>query len=226
MALRNNAPEKPPLTQFHPSDSPLDWTKTAPSGTNMAVTPASPSPIGKAPVFTIGHSTHPIETFLALLARHRIAMLADVRSFPSSRRWPQFNQAEIQASVEAAGIAYRWMKALGGRRHSTRPDSHHLAWEHPAFRSYADYADTNEFAAGLDALLEAAIISRTAIMCSEGLWWRCHRRIISDHLTVRGWEVRHIMPDGKLAAHSPPDFATIEGGRIVYDGGQRRLKLK
>lgn len=181
---------------------------------------------GKPLIFTIGHSTHPIEAFLALLSMHRIAILGDVRSFPSSRRWPQFNQAELRASVEAAGIAYRWMKALGGRRHSKRDDSPHRAWEHPAFRSYADYADTEEFAAGLAALMRAAEVSRTAIMCSEGLWWRCHRRIISDHLTVRGWDVRHIMPDGKLAAHSPPDFATIDDGRIIYDGGQRELKLK
>ena len=177
-------------------------------------------------IFTVGHSTHPIETFLALLSTHRIALLADVRSFPSSRRWPQFNRAELQASTEAAGIAYRWIKALGGRRHSTRADSPHRAWRHPAFRSYADYADTGEFAAGIDELLAAAVSSRTAIMCSEGLWWRCHRRIISDHLAVRGWEVWHIMPDGKLAAHSPPDFATIEHGRIAYDGGQSELKLK
>lgn len=195
-------------------------------GKNEIVTSVSSSRIAQALIFTIGHSTHPIETFLALLAQHRIELLADVRSFPSSRRWPQFNQAELQASLESAGIAYKWMKALGGRRRSTRADSPHQAWEHPAFRSYADYADTDEFAAGLDALLDAAIFSRTAIMCSEGLWWRCHRRIVSDYLTARGYEVRHIMPDGKPAAHAPPDFATIENGRIIYDGGQRRLKLK
>jgi uncharacterized protein (DUF488 family) len=187
------------------------------------VTSASPQRIG--PIFTIGHSTHPIEIFLALLAGHQIALLADVRSFPSSRRWPQFNQAELRGSVETAGIAYQWMKALGGRRHSKRADSPHHAWEHPAFRSYADYADTAEFSGGLDELLEAATRSPTAIMCSEGLWWRCHRRIISDHFAIRGWDVRHIMPDGKLAAHSLPDFATVTGGGVIYDGGQRALKL-
>jgi uncharacterized protein (DUF488 family) len=180
----------------------------------------------KPVIFTIGHSTHPAEIFLGLLGRHQIELLADVRSFPSSRRWPQFNQAALQASVESAGIAYQWMKALGGRRHSKGADSPHLAWEHPAFRSYADYADTADFDDGLAALIEAAGKSRTAIMCSEGLWWRCHRRIISDHLTVREWDVRHIMPEGKLAAHMLPDFASIDGGRIVYDGGQRPLNLK
>lgn len=177
-------------------------------------------------LFTIGHSTHPIETFIGLLSAHRIAMLVDVRSYPSSRRWPQFNQAELQRSLEQAGVAYRWAKALGGRRSSKRSDSPHSAWEHPAFRAYADYAETVEFANGLSELMQAAREARTVIMCSEGLWWRCHRRIIADHLTVRGWEVAHVMPVGKLAAHVLPDFASVDGERIVYDGGQRSLTLK
>ena len=177
-------------------------------------------------LYTIGHSTHPIETFIGLLTAHEIALLIDVRSYPSSRRWPQFNQMELQASVESAGVAYRWFKSLGGRRHSRRADSPHSAWEHPAFRSYADYTETPEFEGGLKELMQAALAVRTAIMCSEGLWWRCHRRIISDHLTVRGWDVRHIMPDGKLATHALAEFATVLENRIVYDGGQQSLKLK
>ena len=177
-------------------------------------------------LFTIGHSTHPIETFIGLLSARTIGLLIDVRSYPSSRRWPQFNQVELQRSLEGAGITYRWAKALGGRRHSKRADSPHGAWEHPAFRSYADYTDTPEFEAGLKELMQAALEVRTAIMCSEGLWWQCHRRIISDHLTVRGWQVTHIMPNGKLVAHVLPDFATVNVNRIVYDGGQQSLKLK
>jgi uncharacterized protein (DUF488 family) len=177
-------------------------------------------------LFTIGHSTHPIETFLGLLAAHQIALLADVRSYPSSRRWPQFNQTELQRSLEEARIGYRWCPSLGGRRHSKRVDSPHSAWEHPAFRSYADYTETPEFEAGLKELMRAAHEIRTAIMCSEGLWWRCHRRIISDHLTMRRWEVMHIMPDGKLTTHVLPEFATVTDDRIVYDGGQQSLKLK
>jgi len=177
-------------------------------------------------LFTIGHSTHPIETFIGLLSAHRIALLFDVRSYPSSRRWPQFNQAELQRSLEGAGIEYRWAKALGGRRSSKRIDSPHTAWEHPAFRAYADYTETTEFAAGLAELTRAALEARAAIMCSEGLWWRCHRRIVSDHLTVRGWEMAHVMPDGKLATHALPDFATVDAERIVYDGGQGSLTLK
>jgi uncharacterized protein (DUF488 family) len=182
---------------------------------------AGPSPI----ICTIGHSTHPIETLVGLLAQHEIATLADVRAFPSSRRWPQFNQGDLQRSVEHAGIAYKWFKALGGRRSSKRPDSPHTAWRIPAFRSYADYTETAEFAAGLEELIAIASASRVAIMCSEGLWWRCHRRIISDQLRVRGWEVRHILPDGKLTVHSLADFASVNDGRIVYDGGQQSLKL-
>jgi uncharacterized protein (DUF488 family) len=177
-------------------------------------------------LFTIGHSTHPIETFLALLGTPRISALADVRSYPSSRRWPQFNQTQLQRSLEEVGIGYRWCPALGGRRRSKRVDSPHSAWEHPAFRFYADYTETPEFETGLNELTQAASEVRTAIMCSEGLWWRCHRRIIADHLTVRGWEVIHVMPDGKLTTHALAEFAIVNGDRIVYDGGQQALKLK
>ncbi|HVN63355.1 MAG TPA: DUF488 domain-containing protein, partial [Candidatus Binataceae bacterium] len=142
---------------------------------------------------------------------------ADVRSFPSSRRWPQFNQAALEDSLSAAGIEYLWIKRLGGRRHSTATDSPHTGWEHPAFRSYADYTDNPDFAAGLNHLIEAARRARTAYMCSEGLWWRCHRRIISDHLLIRGWNVEHIMPDGKLRSHEIAPFARVERDRIIYE---------
>jgi uncharacterized protein (DUF488 family) len=169
-------------------------------------------------LYTTGHSTHPIETFLGLLAQHEIATLVDVRSFPGSRRWPQFNQDQLKASVEGAGVSYEWFKILGGRRHSSLRDSPHSAWQHAAFRSYADYADTTEFAAGIEQLSELAAARPSVIMCSEGLWWRCHRRLIADHMTVRGWHVLHIMPDGKLAEHSLPDFARVDQTRIIYDG--------
>ncbi len=177
-------------------------------------------------LFTIGHSTHPIERFLELLGMHRVALLTDVRSFPSSRRWPHFNQADLARSLERAGLEYRWMKSLGGRRHGVRPDTPHTAWTHPAFRSYADYMESEEFAAGLGELTGFASGVRTAIMCSEGLWWRCHRRIISDNLVIRGWTIEHIMPDGKLTAHRLAEFASVDDGRLIYDGGQARLNLK
>ncbi|MGH7880581.1 MAG: DUF488 family protein [Candidatus Binataceae bacterium] len=176
-------------------------------------------------LYTVGHSTHPIEVFLELLARHEIAILADVRSFPASRRWPQFNQAALQQAVAAAGREYRWCQALGGRRHSQQSKSSHSAWKVSAFRAYADYADGREFAVGLADLIASANAGRTAIMCSEGLWWRCHRRIISDQMTIRRWSVAHILPDGKLAAHVLPEFARLSDGRLIYDGGQPTLKL-
>jgi uncharacterized protein (DUF488 family) len=152
------------------------------------------------------------------LSEHRIAIVADVRSFPSSKRWPHFNQVELSSALERMGIEYRWLKELGGRRHSKRKDSPHTAWELPAFRAYADYTETADFDLGLRALTEIGAGSRTAYMCSEGLWWRCHRRIVSDHLAVRGWDVEHIMPDGKLKPHVVAPFARVADGRIVYDG--------
>jgi uncharacterized protein (DUF488 family) len=177
-------------------------------------------------LYTIGHSTHPIEAFLGLLTQHEIAILLDVRSFPGSRRWPQFNRDELKALVEQAGLRYEWCKPLGGRRHSSASHSPHSAWQHAAFRAYAEYADTAEFTAAIEHLCGIAVAGRSAIMCSEGLWWRCHRRIISDSMTARGWEVRHIMPDGKLVPHVLADFATVRAGRVIYDGGQHALNLK
>ena len=172
-------------------------------------------------IFTIGHSTHPIERFLELLSEHRIAIVADVRSYPSSKRWPQFNQAELSSALERAGIEYRWLQELGGRRHSKRNDSPHSAWELPAFRAYADYTESADFEHGLRELIQTATGAQAAYMCSEGLWWRCHRRIVSDHLAIQGWDVEHIMPDGKLKPHVLAPFARIVDGRIVYDGASK-----
>jgi uncharacterized protein (DUF488 family) len=176
-------------------------------------------------LYTIGHSTHPIEEFIGLLKEQRIAVLADVRSYPSSRRWPQFNQDALRGRLEETEIEYRWLKLLGGRRRVKPGDSLHTAWKIAAFRAYADYADGADFVAGLNELMEIANRRRTAIMCSEGLWWRCHRRIISDHLTVRGWGIEHILPSGKLAEHELPEFASVQAGRLLYDGGQSALRL-
>ena len=168
-------------------------------------------------IFTIGHSTHPIEDFLALLSQHKIAALADVRSYPSSKRWPHFNQEELSRALGRVNIEYRWMKSLGGRRKSKDETSAHTAWQIPAFRAYADYADSADFRTALEELIALAERRITSYMCSEGLWWRCHRRIISDHLIVRGWSVMHIMPTGKLVEHALPDFARVKNDRLVYD---------
>jgi uncharacterized protein (DUF488 family) len=169
-------------------------------------------------LYTIGHSTHPIEIFTSLLLRHEVRLLIDVRAFPASRRWPQFNRDELKAALERTEIFYRWCQRLGGRRRLLPHESPHRAWHHAAFRSYADYADGAQFAGALARLSELAATQTSVIMCAEGLWWRCHRRIIADHMTARGWEVRHIMPDGDLATHSLPRFARIDGQRIIYDG--------
>jgi uncharacterized protein (DUF488 family) len=173
-------------------------------------------------IYSIGHTTHPIERFLELLRTHRIAVLADVRAFPGSRRYPQFNSAELERSVAEHEIRYRWFKQLGGRRHQVRPDSPHVAWQNPAFRSYADYTDTADFQEGLDGLLQEAAGAATAFMCAEGLWWRCHRRLISDRLVAIGHRVRHIMPDGSLVDHELPSFAALIDGRLIYSGPSER----
>ena len=168
-------------------------------------------------IYSLGHSTHPIEKIIGLLKQHQIATLADIRAFPGSRRYPQFGRQALNDSLAEVDIEYVSMTALGGRRRSKTADSPHSAWTVSAFRAYADYADTEKFANALRELEDRASTARLAYMCSEGLWWRCHRRIVSDHLIVRGWQVNHIMPDGKLAEHKLPDFARIEDGVLIYD---------
>ena len=147
----------------------------------------------------------------------------DVRSFPGSRRWPQFNQEPLAQALGRAGVEYRWTEKPG--RTSSQQTSRFAAHGMDGRRvsivcgPYREY----EFAEGLDQLIELRPSARTAMMCSEGLWWQCHRRIVSDQMTVRGWNVEHIMPDGKLTAHRLPEFASVVDGRIVYDGGQPPL---
>jgi uncharacterized protein (DUF488 family) len=151
--------------------------------------------------FTIGHSTHPIEQFVALLERHGIQVLCDVRRFPGSRRNPQFNVGPLRDSLAGAGIAYEWVgEELGGRRRPSR-SAGESPWRVAAFRGYAEYMETPEFAGGLERLEELARERRTAIMCAEGDWRRCHRRLIADALTERWWRVVHIRPDGRTEEH-------------------------
>lgn len=171
-----------------------------------------------AVLHTIGHSTHAIEDFLGLLRQHQIALLVDVRSYPSSKRWPHFNQEALRESVERVGIEYQWLKGLGGRRRSV-VESINDGWEHSAFRAYADYIATAEGQAALSELIELAATKRSANMCSEGLWWQCHRRIISDYMMVREWEIVHIMPDGKPSPHRLTPFAIERKGVIEYRSG-------
>jgi uncharacterized protein (DUF488 family) len=154
-------------------------------------------------VFTIGHSTHPIERFVELLRAHGVEVLCDVRRFPGSRRNPQFNSGALRESLGSAGIAYEPSgDELGGRRKASKvPHGPSAVWRNDAFRGYAEYMETPEFAAGLERLEELALESRAAIMCAEGDWHRCHRRLISDALTRGDWRVIHIRPDGRTEEH-------------------------
>jgi uncharacterized protein (DUF488 family) len=174
---------------------------------------------GVATIYTIGHSNLGAEAFFDRLAAAGVGGLADVRAFPGSRRHPQFGREALETSCRAHDFAYRWMPALGGRRRAAAMASPHVAWQVPAFRHFADYTDTAEFAAALGDLMQVASILPTAILCAEALWWQCHRRLIADRLLVAGWQVLHVGAWAKPAAHQLPDFARLVDGRIVYDVG-------
>jgi uncharacterized protein (DUF488 family) len=175
-------------------------------------------------IFTIGHSTHEPDAFLALLRRHEIALVADVRTIPRSRRVAHFNVDVLPGWLAAAGVQYRHLVDLGGRRKAS-PTSPNTGWQHPSFRGYADHMSTPAFATALAELEELAHARRVAYMCAEGLWWRCHRRMISDALVARAWHVRHIMPDGDLAEHRMTPFAVIGGLRVTYPAPQGSLEV-
>ena len=166
-------------------------------------------------IWTIGHSTRSIEELLSALAAYDIELLADVRRFPGSRHLPQFGGERLGDVLRARNMSYVWIPALGGRR---RPDANsmNVAWRHPAFRAYADHVATEEFADGLFELLMLANGLRTAIMCSEVLWWRCHRRLIADVLASLGITVMHIRDGTSAAPHRIAAPARIVGGLLSY----------
>ena len=166
-------------------------------------------------IFSVGHSTHPLAAFLALLTAHGVEMVVDVRRFPASQRFPHFNAAHLAAALQTASMGYTHLPVLGGRRRP-RPDSSNTAWRHPAFRGYADSLATPAFAAGLAALLALVAQTRVALLCAEALWWRCHRRLIADVLVVHGYPVEHILGVGPSVSHQLPPFARVEGMYISY----------
>lgn len=168
-------------------------------------------------IYTIGHSTHPAEEFLALLTRHALTRLADIRTVPKSRRHPQFNIDVLDGFLTNHGITYRHFPALGGLR-KPRPDSINTAWQHPGFRGYADYMQTAAFEDGVAALLEFASGGPTTVMCAEAVWWQCHRRLLADALLVRGVAVWHILPSGPPKPHQLSEFARVDGARLTYPG--------
>ncbi|HEY2150338.1 MAG TPA: DUF488 domain-containing protein [Vicinamibacterales bacterium] len=168
-------------------------------------------------IWTIGHSTLPIESFLGALTTNAIELLVDVRRFPGSRRHPQFSRDALSQSLASSGIDYAHYEALGGRRRP-RADSHNTAWRNDSFRGYADYMETPEFSHAIDALLRQTETRRVAIMCAETLWWQCHRGLIADYLKARDHGVTHISSGGKTAPHPFTSAARIVGGRLSYEG--------
>ena len=167
-------------------------------------------------VWTIGHSTHPIEKFIAMLRSFDIKVLADIRSLPGSNKYPQFNQDALSNSLQKAGIRYIHIPALGGRRRP-KPNSENTAWRSKAFMGYADYMETDEFKQGIASLEAIAIKERLVYMCAEVLWWRCHRSLVSDYLKVNGWKVMHIMDEHKATEHPYTKPARPEQGKLFYD---------
>ncbi len=179
-------------------------------------------------ISTIGHSVRPIEAFLQILRMHEIALVCDVRRFPSSRRHPQFGQQALQRSLSEAGIGYAWIEALGGRRPTAALNPINDAWRVKAFHAYADYTQLPEFQEGLKRLEDLATQQAVAVMCAEALWTKCHRRLIADQLVARGWEVRHLIDGKRTETHVMPDFAVVGDGNVMYlkaDGGQLTLPL-
>jgi uncharacterized protein (DUF488 family) len=176
------------------------------------------------PLITFGHGTASAERIAELLVSTGVTALIDVRIAPGSRRHPHVARAELQRWLPDHGISYRWEKRLGGRRRPP-PDSPDVAWREAAFRGYAAHMRQPEFLAAIDEVLAQAVAQRLTVMCSESLWWRCHRRLIADFAELaRGVPVRHLMHDGKLATHRPsPGVRVRPDGLLVYDGGQEQL---
>ncbi|MDX6576338.1 MAG: hypothetical protein QOE96_2291 [Blastocatellia bacterium] len=171
----------------------------------------------KLEIWTVGHSTRPLEDLIESLRSFEIKVLVDVRSFPGSRRYPHFNREQLQASLPDAGIEYQHFPELGGRRRAL-PDSNNMAWRNKMFRGYADYMETDEFREGMRRLLEVARARRTVIMCAEAVWWRCHRSLIADYLKAKDVEVIHIMTAGKSEPHPFTSAARIVNGELSYRG--------
>ena len=177
-------------------------------------------------LLTVGHGTLPADDLAALLLGAGVDLVVDVRAFPGSRRHPQFGRAELARWLPEAGVGYRWEGRLGGRRR-VQPDSPNVALRNDGFRGYADHMAGREFRAGLDGVLADAARRTTAVMCSETLWWRCHRRLLADATTlVDGTSVVHLGHDGRTTAHALTDGVRSAGDHVVYDvGGDVPLPL-
>lgn len=172
-------------------------------------------------ILTIGHSTHPLETFIQLLEAHGITLVADVRTVPRSRHNPQFNRETLPEQLQLAGIGYVHLPGLGGLRRA-RPDSPNRGWRNASFRGFADYMQTPEFAANLESLIRLAPKDRLALMCAEALPWRCHRSLIADALSLRGVPVEHIMGLKGRQPHRLTGLARVEGLELTYPAEEVR----
>jgi uncharacterized protein (DUF488 family) len=168
-------------------------------------------------IYTIGHSTRQLEEFLDLLKHYEIKVLADVRMFPYSRKFPHFNLDNLSEELPKSGIVYTHFPGLGGRRKAIK-NSPNTAWRSKSFQAYADYMLTSDFKSALKQLENEAINRRTAVMCSEAVWWRCHRRLISDALVVAGWTVFHILSLNKADKHQLNEAAKFKQGNLDYEG--------
>jgi uncharacterized protein (DUF488 family) len=167
-------------------------------------------------IWTIGHSTRSIEDFISLLKKNEIKLLADVRTLPGSKRYPQFNKEALAESLSARGIRYEHFPELGGRRKINR-DSRNTAWRNASFRGYADYMETEQFQKGVERLLAfAREAGPAAIMCAEAVWWRCHRSLISDYVKASSVEVMHILDANKVEPHPFTSAARIVNGELSY----------
>jgi uncharacterized protein (DUF488 family) len=173
------------------------------------------STTAKNSIYTIGHSTRTIEEFLALMLSFGIKVLADIRRLPGSRKYPQFDQDQLKISLREKGIEYVYIEDLGGRR-KLSSSAAKTAWRNKSFQAYAGYMETEAFEEGAKVLKSYAAEQPTAMMCSEAVWWRCHRSMVSDYLKAKGWEVLHIMSEGKATEHPYTSPARIIGDRIFY----------
>ena len=177
--------------------------------------------MGDKIIWTIGHSTRPFEEFIGLLNAYQIQHLVDIRRFPGSKKFPQYNQEVLSAALLKYNIIYTHMQALGGRR-NPKPDSTNTAWRVKAFRGYADYMETDVYKKAASELEHFAELSRCAIMCSEAVWWSCHRALVSDWLKINGWKVMHIMTREKEQEHPYTKAAVVRGGTLSY-GDSKQL---
>jgi len=177
-------------------------------------------------VLTVGHSTHPLEAFIDLLKAHSVTRLIDVRTVPRSRHNPQFNRDTFSDALESSGIRYMYVAGLGGFRHTSRESSSNRGWRNEAFRGYADYMQTPEFAENLADLIELAKQERVVLMCAEAVPWRCHRSLIADALLIRGVRVEEIISETRRQAHMLTSFAKVDGTSIIYPPYETVPELK